>query len=136
MFCKGFLVISHCIARMVPRWQRRGQGFQLYTYAALINNIFPLRKYYWSINACPSQAFCHFQTLHSFYRDWFMNLALFQKKIFERFSFLCNFIKKKICELTFWARISISFLSFPLLEIKIQLKFAFFFLNLYIFFVC
>ena len=39
MFCKGFLVISHCIARMVPRWQRRGQGFQLYTYAALTKEL-------------------------------------------------------------------------------------------------
>ena len=72
---------------------------------------------YWCINACPSQAFCHIQTLHSFYCNWFKNLALFQKKIFELFSFLYNFIK--ICELTFRARISISFFFlFHFLKLK------------------
>ena len=39
MFCKDFLVISYCIARMVLWWQRRVQGFQLYTYAALTKEL-------------------------------------------------------------------------------------------------
>ena len=39
MFCKDFLVISYCIARMVPWWQRPVQGFRLYTYAALTKEL-------------------------------------------------------------------------------------------------